>query len=512
MSEFDQYLTEESSSDFDKLLAQPTVAPTVKDLAEKQKPVGFFENLVTSQPEQPFDWGNVLTSGAVGAGIGSLVAGQTAGGGAVAGGIAGLSSGVASEVFRSKGAPPLVTFAAEAGGGIVPVSIAKLGSKAIGAVNYRAGRLADLALNENKKFTTEEIRATLRAKEQMFGKATFDGLYTSQHSDAEQYALKKEFGLVGNETQKASDVARQDFYAKIKGLKDNVEVTNPEAGMVPYGTRAGDTLTSKPIVFADSPEFKELQADLIALRQRGGLSDKGDLAHITQVAGLEKSANPRITPFSTKDMLNLIQNGGIYTASKKGAEAETKTKITEASRKALESRFDEFLQRNVGDAAYSTLKGIERREFQAAAKDSVTTLVDSKFRMGSEAYEQSLNNLKRSPEGKALLMQAVNQHFLKFGQEQATKTGKIVGMESTPQKLTAELHRLRPALVDSGILARSDFQAIQDKIKLLPKTIDSNKRNQIIATYLSRAMAGTAGAEVANASRDFQPLDIFRKQ
>lgn len=512
MSEFDKYLEEDSPSDFDTLLAQPTVAPTVEAVAQKQKPVGFFENLVTSQPEQPFDWSNVLTSGVVGAGIGSLVAGETAGGGAIAGGVAGLSSGLAGEVFRSKGAPPVVTFASELGGGIIPVSVAKLGAKAIGAVNYRAGRLADLALNENKKFTSDEVKAALKAKEKMFGKSTFNGMFTSQYSDAEQTALRQEFGLVGNGTQKASDVARQDYYAKIRGLKDSVEVTRPEAGIVPRGARVGDTLESKPVIFADSPEFKELQKDIVALRQRGDLAEAKDLGHITRIAKNEKSSDGRIEPFSASDMLNLIQNGGIYVDSKKGADAVTKTKITEKSRQALEARFDQFLERNVGTAAYGQLKEIERREFAAAAKDSVTTLVDSKFRLGSDAYEKSLNNLKRSPEGKSLLMNAVNQHFLKFGQEASTKTGAVVGMETNPQKLTAELHRLRPALVDSGILPKEFFTQTYKKIDALPKTLSTTKRNQIIATYLSRGMAGAMGSEIADAGKDFKPLDIFRKQ
>lgn len=513
MSEFDKYLEEDSPSDFDTLLAQPTVAPTVEAVAQKQKPVGFFENLVTSQPEQPFDWSNVLTSGVVGAGIGSLVAGETAGGGAIAGGVAGLSSGLAGEVFRSKGAPPVVTFASELGGGIVPVSMAKLGAKGyVGVANYKAGRLADLATKENRKFTSDEVKVALAGKEKLFGSSTFKGMFTTENSDLEQIALRNEFNLVGDSSKKASDLARLDYYAKIRGLKDSVEVTRPESGIVPRGVRVGDTLESKPVIFADSPEFKELQKDIVALRQRGDLAEAKDLGHITRIAKNEKSSDGRIEPFSASDMLNLIQNGGIYVSSKKGAEAETKTKITEASRRALETRFDQFLERNVGTAAYGQLKEIERREFEAAAKDSVTTLVDSKFRLGSEAYEKSLANLKRSPSGKNLLVDAVNQHILKFGQEQVTKTGTVVGMETNPQKLVAELHRLRPALIDTGILPKEFFTQTYKKIDTLPKTLSTIKRNQIIATYLSRGMAGAMGSEIADAGKDFKPLDIFRKQ
>jgi hypothetical protein len=207
----------------------------------------------------------------------------------------------------------------------------------------------------------------------------------------------------------------------------------------------------------------------------------------------ELSTRPAVRENASRDILNLIQNGGIYAVAKKGAEVETKTKINEATRNILKKRFDEYLERNVGSKAYSDLKAVEAAEFAAQARDEIPMILQSNFRYGSPEMETILSSIKNSPEGKRDFANSVMQHLRSFDDE---------------KKMMSEFSRLRPALKEAGVMSNEEISSVYRNIKSYEGLRDKGIKFKRIQDAITIPLISAGSAEVAN-SRKTNPLDVF---
>jgi len=214
---------------------------------------------------------------------------------------------------------------------------------------------------------------------------------------------------------------------------------------------------------------------------------------LRQILSNELSKDPALAATSRQDVLNLLQNGGIYTVSKKGAEAETKTKIPEEARKALVNRFDQFLERSVGEKQYSVLKAAEKQEFIAEAKDTIPTLLDEQLRIGSPSVDKAIDLINQSPTGKQDVLNAYQQQIKSL---------------DTPEAML-KYHRTNASkLRELGILDRKTSMEISDKIKAIPKGVSDITRKQTLKNILIFPSAATIGAEVIG-NDVINPLKVF---
>jgi hypothetical protein len=440
------------------------------------EPKSAFEQFTSPTEPVPFNLKNVAADVGIGAGMGALVGSPTWLGTVPAaglGGFLGLTGGVAREISRTLGASPATQMAAE--------TVASLGTQgalmgikgAAKLLPWKGRALTNLIPNN------VEQRAATVVGERMFGKDTYGVLSTTENSEAAQTALKAQiFGndlaqLGQNVDRKASDLLRDNFYENLKNLKSQVRVTRETtpAQYSPFGLEVAPktvTKTSTPNVFATSPEYKALMDDVNALIERGQMT-AGEAGNLKKTLFSELSTNPKVAPFAAKDVLNLIQNGGVYTVAKKGAEIETKTKIPEAARDVLKTRFDDYLQRNLGEKQYSVLKSAERQEFIAEARDAMPTLINEGFKFGSPEFTKVISLVKQSPEGKNDLLAAMNQ-FIKN--------------QSDPDKMVTEFKRIAPGLRELGIIDRAQSGQIMQRILTVPKNIDAAVRRKTIQNIL----------------------------
>ena len=516
--------------DFEKELAALSAEPVSPEVSQAiseikpQKPdswttkaVDLISSGFQSTEGRPFDWQNVGESAAIGAGIGAGMGAFAGPGGAAlgagSGAISGAAGGLAGEIAATMGASPVTQFGAEVVGGGIPKALQKIGGATVASLakvgSYKTGRAIG-TLTPETKFSQDEINAVIKAKEKAFGPATFKGLYSTNNIDELQATIKNQYGLVGNE--QASDILRKNLYDNLENLKSqvtNIEVTTSPAKYSSLGLQVKpkeSEVLSIPNVFRTSPEYKQLIDEVDALVERTHMTT-GEAANLKKIVGNELSKNPLVAEQARNDLYNLIQNGGVYTVAKKGAEAETKTKIPEDARKKLVEYFDKYLERTVGGPQYSRLKEIERQEFVAEARDSIPTMLSSKFKKQDDAYKAALANIAQSPEGKQEFAQALNQHFLKFGEEQVGKGGKVVGMQTTPQNLIQELHRLEPAIIQSKVMSKEAINNVYKKFESIPSSVSLAKRNAIAWEIGKAALTGTLASEIATKN----PLDIFFK-
>jgi hypothetical protein len=254
-------------------LTTPEVAVTAKKPTEEEvaqfdlenpDPAGFFKE----QAPRDFSWDNVANSGNVGAGIGAgigLMTGGPAGAvvGAAGGGIAGLAGGVGGELAATFGASPAAQLAYEVVTSGGPAALYKLGGSTLTSLLKIAHNKVGQAFNVTKsgeKFTADEIKATLKAKQDLYGVAQFKGMYTSTASDATQKAIKDEFKITSQ--GKASDTLRSDLYKSLQDLRGqttNATQVTPatfDALGMPI-TQASTKVNAIPNVFRTSPEYKE---------------------------------------------------------------------------------------------------------------------------------------------------------------------------------------------------------------------------------------------------------------
>jgi hypothetical protein len=203
-----------------------------------------------------------------------------------------------------------------------------------------------------------------------------------------------------------------------------------------------------------------------------------------------------------QDIINMIQNGGVYVAKDipKGT-GNVKAAISSTTQDEVRKSFNKFLERNLGEQKYNVLKSIEQQEVIAAARDSIGTIVDTQFTKLSGNYIKALENIAQSPEAKADFVKAVNQHFVQLG-KLTLKNGKEFGTEATLDGLKKEFIRLQPSLEETGALTKPQLVELRQKLYQIPKDVKIEKIKQIFIDPLQSALAGTAAAEITRGSRE----------
>ncbi|CAB4240831.1 hypothetical protein UFOVP22_13 [uncultured Caudovirales phage] len=463
-------------------------------------PKSAWETFTSPTTPEDFSMKDVGVEGAIGAGIGAALGAPTLIGvpaATLTGGILGLTSGLAGETSRAMGNSPATTLAAEtlAGLGIQGAGIA---TKGIAKLLPWKGRVISNLLPGNLEANASKI-----VGEKMFGKDTYGVLHTTENSEATQNALKQE--LFGNDinvldnlsNEKVSNILRNDFYNSVKDLKEQtLNITNPiEKVTNLFSKRIAPPVatTSKlPNVFSVSPEYKALMTDISALAERDRMSP-AEIKSLQTILRNELSKNPIIADTAHQDVLNLLQNGGIYTIAKKGAEVETKTKIPEEARTALVKRFDQYLERNVGEKQYSILKNAEKQEFIAEARDAIPTLINENFRLGSPEFTKAISLIEQSPTGKQEVINAFNQHLKSL---------------DNPEDMKKAYNSIAPKLRALKILDRQTSSNISQKIAAIPKGVSDLVRNQTIKNLLIFPAISTATSEVVGNDK-INPLKAF---
>ena len=458
---FDQFDSSTEANPFDKL---PTAdLATVESAVAQSTPSGFFDPTAP----QDFSLKNVAEGAGIGAGVGTLIGGFPFG--TLGGAISGAAGTTAGEVTRTMGASPATQLGTELVAGGLPSAIKKFGTKALGLVTWKGERLSNLL-----KSTTDEEYAALAAKEKTFGSPTFKGLYSTKNSDLTQSALKSDLvnrGIQVGEDELASTAIRKQLYA-------NMKATNP---------------------FVKSPEYAELGDEIAALRARN-LINPNEEKNLEKILRNQLNTNPKIANTANQDILNLIQNGGTYTV-----EGETKAMISPDAQRVLRDQFNKYLERNTGGKGYDYLKGIEQQEFIASARDSIPTIVATKFSKLDEPYKLALSNIAKSPEGKMEFAKAVDQHFYNLG-ETVNVTGKQVGKEVSPDKLMKEFIRLRPAIEDSGVMSRPQLEELTRRISDLPSMADKALAKKYMTDIIRGSLIGAGASEVSSTKPIVMPM------
>lgn len=457
-------------------------------------PKSAWETFTTPIEPQEFSGKDVLTEGAIGAGIGAALGSPTligAPAGALTGGILGLTSGMAGEVSRAMGNTPATTLGLEALFGLGTQGIGLAAKEATKLLPWK-GRVLSAMLPGNLEKNASKI-----VGERMFGKDTYGLLHTTENSEATQTALKNQiFGndidlLTSNVDKKASDILREGYYNTLKELKDTT-ITTTEQIPATFSrfynkevTKPSIKVTKLPNVFSTSPEYKLLLDDVDTIAQRTNMSS-GEIRDMQQILRNELSKKPAIAETSQSDVLNLLQNGGVYTVAKKGGEAETKTKIPEEARKALVKRFDQYLERNVGEKQYSILKNAERQEFIAEARDAIPTLLDEGFRLGSPEFTKAISLIEQSPTGKQDVINAFNQH--------------IKNLEN-PEDMKRAFVSIAPKLRALKIIDRKGTSDISQKIRATQKGTSDLVKAQTLKNILIFPTISTTTSEVIGNDR-----------
>lgn len=465
--EFDSQQTATKNA-FDEFDANtPVVEQVASQVKGEETPFKqAFGWMVEPTAPEAASWKDVLLSGATGAGLGAVFGGVP---GAVVGGGAGLVSGIAGEYAGTQGVSPLARFTIELGAGGVPQFSTNIAKKFGSTIRIR--NIAKLASEEPKI----DEQANNIAKTILFGKKELPEGYTVANSDAAQANLRRQYLGETDETmgtfapgKKVSDILRDKLYAGLQTARD----------------------TNK--AFLKSDEFKGLMEDLKDLRARDML-DGTSLKSLTTILGEELSTRPNVREKASQDILNLIQNGGVYTVAKKGAEVETKTKINEATRAALKKRFDEYLERNMGSKAYSELKAVEAAEFAAQARDEIPLILQSDFKYGSPQMNSVLESIKNSPEGKKDFATAIMQHIRSFDDE---------------KKMLSEFTRLRAALRETGVMTDSEISNVYKNIKSFEGLRDKATKINRVKNAIMFPLIGVMSTETVNTRKD-NPLAAF---
>lgn len=483
---FDEYVTapavdettvNKSDNPFEAFVVnnQPSIQsakPTeTQSFFEQANPAGspLLREFLSPTDPKAFNINNVLLGTGVGAGIGAF------GGpvGAIAGGLEGAVSSVGGEIQRQRGASEATQLVTEAGLGGITQAAWKWGAKkALGLLPLKTRTVT----NEIVKDIPKEEEAIYLAKQKQFGPSKMESLYSTKNIDATQSALRSEYGANGIDIpidRNVSDFLRDKLYSNLKTLKSDV-ITSTEKIPAQYDSfglqiAPEKVITkSKPNVFYNSPEFKELLNDLQDLKQRK-LINSSDISNTVDKLKNELSPRPGVVKESQSDLINLIQNGGTF--SPKEDINKISSLINKPTQDALRTRFNQYLERNLGSQEYNILKDVEKKEFIAEARDSIPTILTTKFTHLDKPYKDALDNIAQSPEGKAEFVKAVDQHFFNLGKS-AMVNGKKVGLEVDADKLMKEFIRLRPAIEKSGVMTRDQLVDLTTRINALPKEID----------------------------------------
>jgi hypothetical protein len=447
--------------EFDKLPEAPSA--TLESVIEQTTPSGFFDPTAP----QDFSLKNVAVGAGIGAGVGTLIGGFPFG--TLGGAVSGATGTGAGEVSRTMGASPATQITTELVAGGLPSAIKKFGTKALGLVTWKGERLSNML-----KSTSDEEFAALVAKEKTFGSPTFKGLYTTKNSDQIQGALKNQLtnsGVQVGENELASTAVRNQLYA-------NMKANNP---------------------FVKSPEYSDLLDEVAVLRARKLISPNEE-KNLEKILRNQLNTNPKVAATANKDFLNLIQNGGTYTV-----EGETKAMISPDAQKILRDQFNKYLEKNTGTKGYEALKNIEEAEFVAAARDSIPTLVATKFTKLDEPYKNALINIAKSKSAKADFAKAIDQHFYQLG-ETIEVAGKQVGKEISPDKLMKEFIRLRPAIEESGVMSRPQLEELTRRISGIPAMADKVIAKKYFTDIIRGSIIGAGAAEVSSTKPIIMPM------
>lgn len=445
---------------------QATSQPTDASMSEKFKTwMGdSWEAVNKPNPPEQFNLGESLkrvgTSTALSAAIGSAIPVVGTGAGAVGG----LIGGTAGEVARTLGTSDLVRFGAEMAGGEIPViagPIARLAKGAVSASNYRAGRI--LSVFENDKLEKKAIQET---KEKFFGKSEAPIYYTTKNFDDAQIKLQQEYlpsSLINiGVDEPVSTIIRRDLYKTM---------------------REGTALP-----FVNSREYKSLLDDLEVLKAQGEeYADKAMVKRLNTKLLLETDTNPKVKETFEQNLLNLIQNKGSY----RNREGNTTEVINDRVQDALRKRYNEYLETQVGAQKYNVLKQVEVAEGVAKARDAIPTIVNTKFRYGTDDFDKALNFLNKTPESRNEFIKALNGHFSSINDASV---------------MSSELTRLRPALLESKILSPKEVAEIYKKIDRFDPTVNKTMKIDFMKSLLLGPLAATLSSEVKEGKN---PLRVF---
>lgn len=444
---------------------------------------------------QEFSGKRVLESTGYGAGIGAALGAPTGLGvvpGAVAGGFSGLASGIGGEFARMSGAPQSAILATEILSGGLPTLTKNILAKGLTAFPGRSKSLAQLFESPQVE---REINTELRTM--MFGKPKINVNYTTENTLATQENLRQNFlgetvETLGTTepTKKVSDILRGRLYDTLKNLKDQstivIEETPARFDSLRMQIAPATSKVSKvPNVFINSPEYKQLSSQLIDLRKRNLLT-ASEFKNLRTTLAEDLSTRPGVAENASQDILNLIQNGGVYTVQKKGGEAITQQKIPEEARKLLKEQFDNYLERTVGGKQYEILKQAEKAEFIAKARDEIPAILETGFKYGSAEMDEVLNSIKNSPEGRKDFSEAVMQHLYNI---------------PDAKKMVSEFNRLRPALIESKVFTPKEVAGIYTKIKSFEPIKDQAVKRKQLQNAIVFPIIGAQSAEMAQPNR-----------
>lgn len=422
-----------------------------------------------NEPE-PFDLATSLkrvgTDTAAMAALGSVIPGY----GTVAGAASGAIGGIAGEVARNLGASDIATFGAEMLGGEAPVVLeagARGISKVVSPASYRGGRA--VGLFESDRLRQDSLN---QVKKNYFGKPAFDLDIIPENTEAFQVATKQALGIPETNPNSVSSILRQRFYADVESLGQK-------------GTQG----------FIKSPEYTEL-TDKLNLLAKSNRLEKAEKSALNNILKLEVDKDPEARKLFIDEMTNYIQNGGAFQISTIDGKPQIAQKINSKVQAALRETFDKYLERNLGSKKFSELKEIERKEFEAKARDLIPSIVSSRGTLPKDDIDFILSNVKNSPVVKAEFSQALMQRLA---------DPKL----DTSAKLLSEFRKYNKDLVQLGVFDRKGLQEFYTKLNKFDKAVDAKQIRNIIITSL---VVPVTTAEVATVSSKSFPSPLPREQ
>jgi len=406
----------------------------------------------------------VGVGGAIGTGLAWGLAPETGGLSLLAAGAIGAFSAGVGEAIRSSGGSEGAAITAEllTGGGYG--TIKKLSSTPLGALTMPS------AIKWASKFFPEsstEIKATLAAKEAMFGKDTFEGMGTIAHSEAIRKVLSNEATKLGMELDPAKKVS--------ESIVKNI--------------------------YKDTQNLTINMSDLSRQLTASGAKPE-EIASIKRI--LENRAKPNLSEKANADIVNYMKHGGPFNPK---ANRVTDQVLSSDTRQAFENFMKEKLPKfeyknpQTGEitqmSKYNYFDKAVNAEKIAEGLDSIPTLVQHGFEnkaiYGNDAkmgLKSAIQNIMQSPTGKEDLAKAVNKHFYNIIDE--TKPSTL-----DPMKITKEWQRLRPILQETKAMSQTELTAIYDKIQSLPAAIGAQKRAILMRNIIANGLAPVIAGQVS---------------
>tara|TARA_R110000803_G_scaffold7555_4_gene24400 strand:- start:6 stop:1559 length:1554 start_codon:yes stop_codon:yes gene_type:complete len=440
-------------------------------------------------------------STAMGAGIGAISPDPMT---TALGAAAGFTGGLSEEVGRAIGVSDLTRtgmgVVGSLGVELLPMAYRFLRTRLTAPTPIISGRVGMGGGGGGQEVISDRVQlATLnKMKTQLFGKKAFDISVEPKNVVDTQVRLHGELlGSPNISGESVSTILRQQLYDSLKTAKNSTTKSTVVVSPAKYdafGKVVSPKQTKQVVdsnIFIKSPEFKSLLKDLFTLSktpQRAPMGDKRNLIKI-----LKNELDPKVDD-SAKTLLNLIQNGGVYTVSKKGGDAETKQLITEEMRAVLKTRFDDYLERTVGAKKYQQLKYAEKEEFIALAKDYIPELLNNKWRLGNPSYKAVIDTVKNNPETRVEYAKALNQHLLSL---------------DSPKAIRSEFIRLNDSLKQAKILDSKKIRSMFNEINLLEKNFAKEKGLMQIKSLISTAITGAVSEETANIIVPSTPASVY---